>query len=263
MVDPVGAALNLPGCFIACVQCFELIQYGKSFEDDHENLVLRLDFIGLSLARWGKAIGILDEGSSIVSHRSSGKCAEYISTILKRFEEAESKLNDAQIDKSPMKEEVRSKNLRKKMQRFRYNYVTKYENVSKRAKWAMYNKTVLEELVSHLREDVQDLINLFPVTQRPLQKKEVQELGIESLMLMKKIATDEDEIMEDIIVKEMDSRERDANTFEEIDYEGHTDMKFRAGDTVARDATPTERGNRYKGIKLRGAGTVDLGTYWL
>jgi hypothetical protein len=45
MNDAMGTITGLPAMFVACMQCFEWIQFGLAFEKDHESLVLRLDLL--------------------------------------------------------------------------------------------------------------------------------------------------------------------------------------------------------------------------
>lgn len=60
MGDPLSAAaaaLSLPGIFMSCLQCFELIHYARNFERDLLILITKFSNQQLRFSKWGEACG--------------------------------------------------------------------------------------------------------------------------------------------------------------------------------------------------------------
>lgn len=60
MGDPLSATavvLSLPGIFMSCVQCFELIQTGRNFEQDLLIRTTKFNNQQLRFTKWGMACG--------------------------------------------------------------------------------------------------------------------------------------------------------------------------------------------------------------
>ncbi|KAH8585809.1 prion-inhibition and propagation-domain-containing protein [Bisporella sp. PMI_857] len=57
MAEPFGIA----SVFIACVDCFEYVQFGPHFGRDFETSKLALNCARLRLTRWGESVNIYDD----------------------------------------------------------------------------------------------------------------------------------------------------------------------------------------------------------
>jgi hypothetical protein len=95
MGDIATNLLILPGLFISCIQSFEIIQYGRAFESDHYTLTLRLDYIGVTLARWGKAVKIVGRNNITALEG----CRPFLENIKARFVGVKEKVEASQPSK--------------------------------------------------------------------------------------------------------------------------------------------------------------------
>lgn len=261
MGDAITTVLNIPGTFIACVQCFEIIQYGRAFEEDSSQLVLRLEYIGLGLARWGQSLGIFDAYGSVVYTGNLEEVQPYLVNILRRFEEAEKKAGSYKPDEI-MEEESTSlqSGLRKEIRGWMHKYATKYNKGVTKVKWAIYDKKAMDNLIGNLRNDIDDLMKAFPASQRQLQENEIKELEDGPLLLMKDVADKEyDETAKEMAASEIKKREAEGHSFENFDIEGNAGLNLRTGNLVGRGAIVTGAGNSYKGFNIRGEGNVHTG----
>jgi hypothetical protein len=53
-----AGAAGLAGLFTPCIECFEYIQFGRSFGQDYERSLVKLDVVRLRLSRWGVSVGL-------------------------------------------------------------------------------------------------------------------------------------------------------------------------------------------------------------
>lgn len=261
MTDAAGLVLGLLGTFISCIQCFEYIQLGRKLEEDHDTAVLKLSNIGLSLSRWGKAVGL--SGAPIEKDQMTvlePKARPLLEGILKRFEKAgakseEFKLRATSDDLALVNQDMdpKAKSLSIKMHAWMRTHYINQQNRMTKVRWAIYEKKVLNSLISDLRELVDGLINFFPTvhdSQRQLCEIEVSELEDDTLVLMHSIAKDDDEIMEEVATAEITERQTRGHVFKKFDIDGKTNLIFRAGDTVARGAIVTGPGSNYEDFKF-------------
>jgi len=61
MAEAAGLAVGvtaLAGLFSNAVECFEIVQLGRTFEKDFETAQIRLDICRLRVSRWGAALGL-------------------------------------------------------------------------------------------------------------------------------------------------------------------------------------------------------------
>jgi Prion-inhibition and propagation len=271
MTDMAGLVLGLPGLFVSCVECFEYIQLGRKLEEDYDTTVLRLSNIGLSLSRWGKSMGLhgtapLDKDQIAALEPEARPLLE---GILRRFEKVSNKSEELKLKatneevalvRRDMNSEARG--LYTMMHTWMHTRYINQQNRVKKVRWAVYDKKALNSLISDLRELVDDLVKLFPAaqpSQRQLCEVEVSELEDNMLVLMQDIAKDDDEIMEEVARAEIAQRKERGHSFEKFDIEGKSDLKFRAGNFVARGATVTGPGSSYDNFKIRGSGDVHTG----
>ncbi|KAJ4289011.1 hypothetical protein N0V90_011353 [Kalmusia sp. IMI 367209] len=279
MVDPFGSVLSLPGLFLSCVQFFEMIQYGRNLESDRNLMVLRLHYIGVNLSRWGTSVGLVDDDTAVSYDDRIEDCRPLLENIKGRFEEAQRKSNLSKPkstgkdiltnDEVQLSKDRLCQRMKFWMRKYATKYNAKYDNSVITIKWAIYERKVLDLLVSGLRSDVDDLTKLFPaelqvIPLRQLQQNDVIELEDESLPVMQTIVEDEeDDTMQEIVAAEIKHREKQGHVFDNFDIEGRADMKFRVGNSVARGATPIGPRSHYKNFKIRGSGTINIGDDYL
>jgi hypothetical protein len=223
MADVVSNLLNLPGLFVACVQDFEYIQFGRDFEGVHKDLVLRLDLLQTRLSRWGYCVGVInDQGELEFSERLEG-CEPYLSHILKEFDHA----RDRVAKSKPVairydEDQTESSVFRKKIQGWTLEYTKKWKSGRKRVEWALHDRKVLEGLICNIRTDIDDLNAVFPedqakqllATQIKCCVDDVKELkGSELRDLARLAEVDDEEPMLETVKKEIQNRNSGSHSF--------------------------------------------------
>jgi hypothetical protein len=268
--------MSLPNFFINCIKCFEVIQYGSNLDIDRDTLVLRLHYIGLSLSRWGTSKGIIGDNIHVETiNPQLEECRPMLESILARFNEAQRKSAKFKLSKQRSPEagtilelgettESATSSFRKATKDLMHKYATKYGNAVTRTKWAIYERKILENLVSNLRSDVDDLTAFFPgrsaVPVEDLIAEEMSEFEDAALPVLRLISyNEEDTIMEEAVASEMNKREERGHTFEDFDIEGLDGLQFQAGDEVGFRATRSGGGSAYTNFKIRGSGKVHTG----
>ncbi|KAJ8109344.1 hypothetical protein OPT61_g7524 [Boeremia exigua] len=276
-----SVVLGLPGLFVSCVECFEIIQYGRNLESERDHFVLRLHYIGLKLSRWGASKGLVGAGNAETSPIDPAleECRACLESIMSRFADAQKKSRNFELkaekkgnaleaeemmmleSESPHREQAFRKTTRTLMNK----YATKYRNGVKRAEWALYERKVLENLVISLRADVDDLVELFPeriaIPERTLIEVEVEEIEDDVLPVLQRINDIDikDEAVNEAVSAEISKRERQGHRFANFDIEGKADLIFRAGDDVGFGAVRSGNSSEYTGFNIRGSGTVNTG----
>ncbi|KAJ4360973.1 uncharacterized protein N0V89_001542 [Didymosphaeria variabile] len=272
MSGSASIVTSLPGLFMACIQCFEIIQYGRTLETERDSCP-------------SPSKGIIGTINPQTIDAQLEECRPSLQAIITRFDDAKRKSERYKLNKQQqqqqggrppennsvlqLEEPTQSpgssfRNATKKLMK---KYVTKYDNAVTRTKWAIYERKVLENLVSNLRSDVEDLIELFPErVARPVDElivEEVQELDDTALPVMQQIShVEQDQAMEEAATAEIKKREQGGHTFDNFDVEGQDGLQFRAGDDIEYGATPSGPGNSYSKFKIHGSGTVNTGNKW-
>src|SRR5579859_7373691 len=59
LTGPLGVALGLPGVFLSCVQCLELVDSGKNYAKELEIIWTKFDAQRVRLLIWGQVTGII------------------------------------------------------------------------------------------------------------------------------------------------------------------------------------------------------------
>ncbi|KAL1600749.1 hypothetical protein SLS60_007137 [Paraconiothyrium brasiliense] len=283
MSGSASIVTSLPGLFMACIQCFEIIQYGRTLETERDTLVLRLHYIGLMLSRWGASKGIVGTINPETIDAQLDECRPFLQAIITRFDDAKRKSEKYELNKQQQQQgqppethnvlqleeatESAGSSFRTATKNLMHKYATKYDNAVTRTKWAIYERKVLENLVSNLRSDVDDLIELFPErVARPMDElivEEVQELDDTVLPVMQQIShVEEDTAMEQEATAEIKKREGQGHTFENFNIKGQDGLRFRAGHEFGYGATPSGPRSSFNNFKVRGSGQVDAGDKW-
>lgn len=227
MAEAAGLAVGvvaLAGLFNNTVECFELVQLGRSFGKSFQTSQLKLDNARLRLSRWGKSLGLDDhvhDAMSLQGRFSSEENVKHAETLLGQivelFADAEGVSNkyrnraelqddslvvhDPQTDLDPV-----MATLHHKMRQLAIDRQNQ-SGVRQKAKWALYQEKQFRRLIEDITDLVNDLNNLFPATQqaqRNLCDDEVSDIGQgegETISVLREIAAAQDKLLEEAIAK--------------------------------------------------------------
>lgn len=200
MGDPLSATaavLSLPGIFMSCVQCFELIQSGRNFERDLLVLTTKFSNQQLRFTKWGEACGFgstagyngeLDE-PELKPHiertfRSIKLLLDSGVSISKTYEDDKSKYEDI-VPSGTVSTRWSWTAVKRRLGRSQKTRGTKGAT-----KWALSDKKKLDEVVRHLNDLIDGLEAItkdlgVPERQRNLVQYEIQSISdTETLELM-------------------------------------------------------------------------------
>jgi hypothetical protein len=182
----------IPGAFLACVQCFKLVQFGRNFEDDYALVAADLKICEIRILRWGNAAGLADETQSQETAQHTEKLSKYppdelrrAEAVLKRivaiFNSTKEKCEFESIDDNdtadPLSENEQAQQeeqsiivqSHRHLNKVRAMYSKgvdkvkdKFSSASDKSKWALYKKEHLTELVRQVSELIDRLEKLFP-----------------------------------------------------------------------------------------------------
>ena len=215
----VMGALSVAGLFNNCVDCFEYIQFGRSFGPDYERCQLRLDVARTRLGRWGAAAGInddprfscspsADDGDDIQLARSLLEdVAHLFDEIHKKSKRYRAK--DPQ-DLVPLRCEDMQPGARGLRNRLRALAQTRQKRTGlvRKSVWALYDKKWFERMIDDITTSLDDLEKVFPVEAicRRLAEMEVDEIGDEpSLFVLRGAAEGVDIAFLDAAARKMDA----------------------------------------------------------
>lgn len=196
-VEPISlsiSAIALASLFSECIQCFEYFQAGQSLEDDFQILLTKLDFEKERLLIWGSAVGILKaqhegripllEEPSRANVIESG--LECISRLLTRASELQDQYGVVSTTATDVRAiEDKDRLTSNSMSTFKASYKRFWARFAgthgqaglrQRTKWAIHDKSRFEGLVIHLRDFIDDLNEMLPIS------REVQDRMIEDDM---------------------------------------------------------------------------------
>jgi hypothetical protein len=273
MADKAGLALSIPGVLTSCVECFKYIQLGRNLEDEYETNLLKLNNLGLRLARWGKAMGLNDESTAPDrTDRLDPKAEGLLRAILDLMEKASTKSKNskpqrADSDTAPEERDLNSsvQSLHKKMQYWMYTRYTSHRNLVNTIYWVISEKDAFDSLIDNLRVLIHDLTTLYPPVGEEhsrLCEREVSELVDDMLVLMHGVAQRNDPLMEGVATAEINQRRKQGHLFEGWDFHGTDKSQVKIGDTVARGVTGRSF-STYKGFKVKIEGRFEIGDNYL
>lgn len=225
-MEPISFSLalgSIPRIFLACVDCYRYIQFGRDFEQDFGMTFCQLEASKLRLNRWVTAIGIEGPDSQLRANlygEHEIKSAYYwlkeiqkaFNTTLEIFSGSKNATRpdelllvnrDTAIDAAsePLK------HLHKTMRRIIDGRLKtrKRDQIA----WAVYKKESYENLVGKISELVSNLTELFPTTayhSKHLCEKEVNDMSSDSLRLLGNIISNQDEVLQHAIRNELNKR---------------------------------------------------------
>jgi hypothetical protein len=217
----IGAA-SLAGMLNNTLDCFEMVQLGRSFGKNVTTSQIKLDNARLRLARWGKSIGLEEDpvdSLQLVKHFGSNETFNHAKNLLGQvstlFEEAEgvsskyksrAQPNDGSLavynaetdlDPSPAA-------LHKQMQKLHIDRQNS-SSLRKKAKWALFQEKQFKRLIEDITELVDNLVGLAPDSQqyqRQLADAEVAAVADnEAVSMLKEIAADQDKLLNEALSK--------------------------------------------------------------
>ena len=179
--EAIGAAAGLSALFNAAVTWFDYVYIARNSGLQFESLLLKLDNSQLRLTRWGKAVGLSDDSSRLDEDQEKHARATFqlISNIFIKFKEVchadrDEKGKTVTDEEEPFGPEWKSpmsKYLHDKMQSVVSNRRTKTPLIET-AKFAIYKKNRLEDLVKEINEHIDNLYHVCPP-----EKEEQERLG--------------------------------------------------------------------------------------
>lgn len=176
-MEPVSLGVSvvaLASLFDTALNCFKHVKIGKSFGTDLQTSLLKLRNLHLRLSRWGEAVGldkdVITTGELKATTLSADKvkeAEELVGQVINLFSKADelalkSQGKPGQFEAVDVDDEV-SGDVAKLCKRMFDICVRRQRNTStaKKAKWALYNKEKLAELIDGLQSLISDLVDLY------------------------------------------------------------------------------------------------------
>ena len=248
MAEAAGRTIGivaLAGLFSNAIQCFELVQLGRSLEKSFQTSQLKLDNARLRLSRWGSSLGLSDnlQGAPSLEEGFGSQTVEQakalLGQILELFAEAERISNkyrtrtvasdgrlatyNSQTDLDPAIAAIHQKMRQLSIER------QNRSGLRQKAKWALYEEKHLRRLIEDLTVLINGLVELFPVsqeTQRRLCETEISAMGTnEGIPILRGIAAEQDKFLEDAISKISYSQ----GSYHNIVFSGSNNTGFQLG----------------------------------
>ena len=241
-------AVALPGAFMACVQCFQLIQFGRNFKDDFAVCAADLKICEIHLLRWGTAAGLNEADGTELPKKLSKYPEDQLQKGLLVLEQIvsifhntkkmchfESTLDDDKEDGSqpsiPLNEDVQlqtqeakwqksHKHLDKAKAKYRSSLNAMrnlFQDAGDRTKWALYKKVHLTALIKQVSELIDRLEKLFPEllqVEQKLAQEEVKGAEKEVVQTLPALAAEIDPVMTEALTVQMKSY---GMTFEDVE----------------------------------------------
>lgn len=217
MAEPVSltlAVVSLAGLFNNAIVDFEYIQLGKNFATDFEICRTKMACQQLRLSRWGAAVGINGNATSVNSlsdvkveqHevKTAEDCLGHIAELFaeyrgksRRYEQGRSGSQELVSDDSP-----KSRSL---LDRMHTIVAARRQETGAlvRVRWALYERKNFDRLLEDLRGHISDLVELWPAIKEQQQKlcqEEAKELAKEeSVSELVKVASEGDPDLENAL----------------------------------------------------------------
>jgi hypothetical protein len=243
---------------------------------------VKLDVIRLRLTRWGQAVGVYDDQTQararnhyriVATDDELQQCASVLEQMQEMFEEAESTSisfrtksekakrteeialyqPDSDLDAQHRSVHLTTRAIAKRRQ--------KGTNFLQKASWALYNKKKFDRLVEDLTGFVDTLETVFPAVaqlQAVICKGEVEEFeDVKDLPILGDAAGKDDKLLVAEVVK---AAARKGNHYENFEISGEdADFKTQIGDIYGAGRNREGDGNVYKGFKIGGKGSSQIG----
>ncbi|KAI4617146.1 uncharacterized protein J4E87_008386 [Alternaria ethzedia] len=240
-MEPASLAVGivaLATTFNNAVDCFEYVQLGRAFGNDFQTSLIRLGNERLRVSRWGQAVGLsgdIKNASNVMLATAPPEDVTAANKVLKQilglFAEAErvsAKYTNrtgeadqslATLDSATDMDPV-GQSLVAQMRTLSINRQNKTP-LTRKAKWALYEKKQFNELIQDIANLVKDLVQLFPAAheeRRRLCRSEVSEIkSSDARLALKDVAALEDKELEEAIVEASESEDHKSPTFNNHD----------------------------------------------
>lgn len=270
MADPFGivaGSVGIAAAFTACVDCFNYVQFGRHFGRDFQTDKLKLDCARLCLTRWGQAVNIYTDdklGQPNATQDELRNAKQTLFHILALFEDTAKvskryKLNSRpgedlsafsvdNMDPSVMALDNKMKDLAVRRQ--------KGSSLLNTVKWALYDRSELERLVTTVTSLIDNLERLFPAPrsrQVELVKEETDAFPDEaSLQLVEQAAQNVDSVLQ-VAAKEAITGHRYLN----VVIEGKALIGNSVGDSFHGKVVASS--HTYDGVKIAKGATAAIG----
>ncbi|KAH8597783.1 prion-inhibition and propagation-domain-containing protein [Bisporella sp. PMI_857] len=278
----VTGVAGLAGVFTSCVDCFEYVQFARSFGKDYERSILKLDIVRLRFTRWGQAVGVYIDGKMVRDPQRQYIAAtpdqlelcrdildqiedifndsERVSTRFKTKAEKAGKddqlaIWDPAVDlpDQPRSVHVKTRDIAKKRQ--------KGTNVLQKISWALYEKSKFDRLIEDVSGLVDSLETVFPPEVLELAtvicQTEVEEYEkVDDLILLGEAAGRDDRLLTETITRAVTTK---GNQYENFEINGDAGFEATLGNTYGVGRNREGDGNVYKGFKMGGKGSTHLG----
>ena len=206
-MEPISlsiSAVALATLFRTCLESFEYFQTAKSFSNDFELLILKLDCQKEKLLTWGEIVGItktIPEGRDpeLDSPKSEliTRCLTSIASLLSDTEKLQKEYGVEATTASFRAENYPDYLTSNRMNQFRKSYLRlapsssrqSQPNILLKTKWAIHHKTKFETLIYHIKELVINLHDILPVPARSQEKlvhKDIASLSVSRLRQVQK-----------------------------------------------------------------------------
>lgn len=282
-------AIALPAAFMASVQCFELVQFGRNFKEDFAVSAANLKICEIHLLRWGGAAGLDGEHSTKLHERLSKYPDDQLQKallVLRRIvsifdntkeacqfesiDEDESSGQSAPLDENAQLQttDAKMRKSHKHLDKIRGRYRSAVATVkraaqdaSDRTKWALYKKKHLETLVEQVSKLIERLEKLFPElleVEKKMARQEAETAEKEVVQALPAMAAKIDPVMAEALILQMTTY---GMTFENI--EAGDDVRAHMGNAYAPGENSTGHDDHhFKGVKLSGNVQFHGGNYY-
>jgi hypothetical protein len=182
-VEPISLSIGIASLFSTCIECFDYFKAAQSLADDLKILLVKLDIEKTRLLIWGNAVGILkvDENERAPALRDPAKvevitkCLERIKALFSNTEELEKEygLKAVTLDDEGNHDSGANPLSRNSMNVFKTSYKRFWvrhaassgrHSLISRAKWAIHDKAKFEGLRGHLKDFVDGLYEVVPIS---------------------------------------------------------------------------------------------------
>ena len=269
----VVGSVTLTTLFNEGVETFKYIQAGRDFGVDYQKYLTKLGAVGLQFSRWG---GAARRRPITISADEEEKAQNLLGNILNAFKHAKETSNSFKLKGKPSQfinisdPTVSPNNVYEtalaNIEELSTNYQKTTPFIAK-VKWALYKKRDFKTLIDSVREDVNDLVTLFPAViplQRELAGTEVSQIEQpQTLRVLAEISSEEDgdKIMDMAVKKEIE--ERFGMSWEKIDADakGYMMVGPDYGEEAAISALQSDKrpSLRFHDIKTKSGQSTHIG----
>jgi hypothetical protein len=168
-------AVALAALLNNAVDCFNYVRVAQSTGRDFQTCLLRLQNLQLRLSRWGEGVGLtaFDDDSIRIpfSANEQQKIRPLLEHIIRLFESADKeamKQGTSRKTSSKVPEEAAHQDITSLCKKMKDIYVERQRNtdLSRKTVSALHSKAELTHLISGLQDLIDDLVELYPPTDR-------------------------------------------------------------------------------------------------